>query len=280
VSARPSDGLWVKELNWMQQPTVHFKHIAMLAVEGKDAGGDPLYHAWSTEPAMNALYGDGLRVAEVSSFENDIDRDGKTDTVEVTLTMPLDRGETVQHASAMLFFDYQLEDGMSVDMEGVVFVDGSSPISGQSMWVAGDLRLRQLKPIAYRATVDAYNESVLDAQSPQLADLQFTSLLSSYNTRNLTTFVGNEQQVWTAGPGGSADAKLPFTITVQLRIPDELVRYQPGFWEMCKYGLVQYVAIFFVVKYALWTLEAFIYDNSVVQTTITHAQTTSRKPKF
>ena len=57
-----------------------------------------------------------------------------------------------------------------------------------------------------------------DAQSPQLADLQFTSLLSSYNTRNLTTFVGNEQQVWTAGPGGSADAKLPFTITVQLRI--------------------------------------------------------------
>jgi hypothetical protein len=95
------------------------------------------------------------------SFENDIDRDGKTDTVEVTLTMPLDRGETVQHASAMLFFDYQLGDGMSVDMEGVVFVDGSSPISGQSMWVGGDLRLRQLKPIAYRATVDVYSESVL-----------------------------------------------------------------------------------------------------------------------
>ena len=141
---------------------------------------------------MNDLYGSSLRVAEVSvrarispppplpslrtsehcsaddrslltaqSFENDIDRDGKMDTVEITLTMPLDRGETVQHASAMLFFDYQLGDGMSVDMEGVVFVDGSSPISGQSMWVAGDLRLRQLKPIAYRATVDVYSESVL-----------------------------------------------------------------------------------------------------------------------
>jgi hypothetical protein len=33
------------------------------------------------------------------------------------------------------------------------------------------------------------------------------------------------------------------------------VRYQPGFWEMCKYGLVQYITIFAVVKYALWTLE-------------------------
>ena len=97
----------------------------------------------------------------MQSFENDIDRDGKPDTVEVTLTMPLDKGETVQHASAMLFFDYQLADGMSVEMEGVVFVDGSSPISGQSMWVAGDLRLRQLKPIDYRSTVDAYSDSVL-----------------------------------------------------------------------------------------------------------------------
>merc|ERR1711939_1134715 len=104
---------------------------------------------WSTESAVNQLYGDSLRVAEVSSFENDADRDGKPDTVEVTLTMPLDKGEKIQHASAMLFFDYQLSAGMAVDMEGMVFVDGSSPISGQSMWVAGDLRLRQLKPIRY-----------------------------------------------------------------------------------------------------------------------------------
>ena len=36
--------------------------------------------------------------------------------------------------------------------------------------------------------------------------------------RNLTTYVGNEQQVWTPGPGGSADAMLSFTMTVQLRI--------------------------------------------------------------
>lgn len=84
--------------------------------------------------------------------------------------MPLGKGETVQHASAMLFFDYQLADGVSVEMEGVVFVDGSSPISGQSMWVAGDLRLRQLKPIDYRSTVDTYSESVLvgDACTPSM----------------------------------------------------------------------------------------------------------------
>ena len=67
-------------------------------------------------------------------------------------------------------------------------------------------------------TAQRVSLGVQDTQSPRLADLQFTSLLSSYSARNLTTFVDNEQQVWTPGPGGSADAKLPFTITVHLRI--------------------------------------------------------------
>ena len=33
-----SDGLWVKEMTELQQPTVHFKHIALLAVEGSAVG--------------------------------------------------------------------------------------------------------------------------------------------------------------------------------------------------------------------------------------------------
>ena len=33
------------------------------------------------------------------------------------------------------------------------------------------------------------------------------------------------------------------------------MRYRPGFWEMIKYGWVQYLAIFFVVKYLLSLLE-------------------------
>ena len=95
------------------------------------------------------------------SYENDVDRDGKVDTVEVTLKMPLQAGETIQHASAMLFFDYALSDAISVEMEGAVYVDGSSPITGSQLWVAGDLRLRQLKPIRYKSTVTTYSPSIL-----------------------------------------------------------------------------------------------------------------------
>lgn len=38
LACASADGLWVKELTWSQQPTVHYKHIGMLAVEGAEAG--------------------------------------------------------------------------------------------------------------------------------------------------------------------------------------------------------------------------------------------------
>ena len=53
-----------------------------------------------------------LRVAEVSSFENDVNRDGKADSSSVTLSVPLEAGEKVHHASAILLFNYALDDAV------------------------------------------------------------------------------------------------------------------------------------------------------------------------
>ena len=126
---------------WLQQPTVQFKHTALVMVEGAAAG--TAAH-WSTEPSVNKLYGScvpspprrrysphagrrsgarnrrglfgvrrrSLRVAEVSSFENDVNRDGKADSSSVTLSVPLEAGEKVHHASAILLFNYALDDAV------------------------------------------------------------------------------------------------------------------------------------------------------------------------
>lgn len=127
---------------WLQQPTVQFKHTALVMVEGATAG--TAAH-WSTEPSVNKLYGScvparrpaavilpaagrrsgarnsrglfgarrrSLRVAEVSSFENDVNRDGKADSSSVTLSVPLEAGEKVHHASAILLFNYALDDAV------------------------------------------------------------------------------------------------------------------------------------------------------------------------
>ena len=51
-------------------------------------------------------------MAEVSSFENDVNRDGKADSSSVTLSVPLEAGEKVHHASAILLFNYALDDAV------------------------------------------------------------------------------------------------------------------------------------------------------------------------
>jgi len=51
---RRADNFWVKEKVWLQQPTVQFKHTALVMVEGATAG--TAAH-WSTEPSVNKLYG-------------------------------------------------------------------------------------------------------------------------------------------------------------------------------------------------------------------------------
>ena len=53
-SRRRADNFWVKEKVWLQQPTVQFKHTALVMVEGATAG--TAAH-WSTEPSVNKLYG-------------------------------------------------------------------------------------------------------------------------------------------------------------------------------------------------------------------------------
>jgi hypothetical protein len=73
-------------------------------------------------------------------------------------------------------------------------------------------------PRAAADLISCVRTDLQNTNSPQLEDVQFTSMLGAYSMRNLTTYVGNEQQVWTPGPGGSADAMLSFTMTVQLRI--------------------------------------------------------------
>lgn len=278
------NGLWLKEAVRVQQPRARFKHSVIVALEGtKKIGNDVLagYHwHWSTESSVNALFGSDVRVAEVSSVEVDDNRDGKPDTVEVTVAVPLLDGENIHQASAALFFNYTLDDYVTMDMEGMAYVQGGSALAGSRLWVSGDLRFRQLGAIVYMTPHTLYRGSVINAANPRINDVLFPTMLGNYAQRNLTTFIGNEQQVWTAGDGGSADGLNRFEIVVRLKIPDEQVRYIPGFWETVKKAWVQYLAIFFVARYFIGKIEIFLHEYSVVETSVLHKQVISRKPNF
>jgi len=284
IFAYHMNNLWLKEAVSVQQPRARFKHMAVMSLQSNSIGGD--LH-WCTESSINALYREStLRMGEVSSVEIDDDRDGKPDTLEVTLAMPVLSGEAIYHASAALFFNYTLDQAVDMTMEGVAYVEGGGSVSGSQLWVAGDLRLRQLQPIYYKSAHTRYTESVLKTTrgatgiGPQLSDVQFSTILGSYNQRNLTTYIGNKQQVWSPGDHGSPDGSSRFEIVVQLRIPEEQVRYTPGFWETMKMAWVQYLAIFLLIRFFVGYIEVFLYEFRLLDTTVTQVQIINNKPNF
>ena len=67
-------------------------------------------------------------MAEVSSFENDVNRDGKADSSSVTLSVPLEAGEKVHHASAILLFNYALDDAVRASPRTALCVPKSCPV--------------------------------------------------------------------------------------------------------------------------------------------------------
>uniref|UniRef100_A0A452IZG4 Transmembrane protein 231 n=1 Tax=Gopherus agassizii TaxID=38772 RepID=A0A452IZG4_9SAUR len=59
-----SQGLWLKQSTYMEQPTVQFQYeVLLVAMTGADPGS---FLAWSTFPAFNRLQEDQLRVPLIS----------------------------------------------------------------------------------------------------------------------------------------------------------------------------------------------------------------------
>merc|ERR1712168_1755418 len=62
-------------------------------------------------------------------------------------------------------------------------------------------------------------------------------ILEKYTARNLSIHVGNDFTVWKQGHSQH------FNIQATLRYPVQSVQYKPGFWQMVKWGWVQYLAL-------------------------------------
>lgn len=274
------NNMWIKEASAIQQPSARFKHKAFVAIRSADATGILSDARWSTESTVNSLYGSSLRACQVSSVEVDDNRDGKPDTVEVTMAVPLAPNEKVYEASAILLFNYTLTESVDIDMEGLAYIHGSSNFPGSQLWVSGDLRLRQLRAVGYKSLDNVYAATSVDTESPTVHDILIPTILGEYAQRNLTTTIENEMKVWTPGDPGSITGKSRFELVARLRIPEESVRYIPGFWETMKVAWVQYLAIFIVVRYLVTLVENFIYDNRLLEFGTVMAQQPSRKPNF
>ncbi|KAM7147114.1 transmembrane protein 231 isoform 3-T3 [Macrochelys suwanniensis] len=113
-----SQGLWLKQSTYVEQPTVQFQYeVLLVAMTGADPGS---FLAWSTFPAFNRLQEDQLRVPLISTREEDKNHDGKMDQLHFKLELPLQSTEQVLAVQLILTFSYQLY---------VSVINGTSPFA-------------------------------------------------------------------------------------------------------------------------------------------------------
>lgn len=255
-----SQGLWLKQSTYMEQPTVQFQYeVLLVAMTGADPGS---FLAWSTFPAFNRLQEDQLRVPLISTREEDKNHDGKMDQLHFKLELPLQSTEQVLAVQLILTFSYQLHRMSTFVMQSMAFIQSSSPIPGSQLYVNGDLKLHQRQSLSHCGVDIRYNVSVINGTSPFASDYDLTNIIAAYQDRNVTTVLSDSNPVWLVGR--AADA--PFVINATIRYPVEVILYQPGFWEMIKFAWIQYVSILLIFLWVFDRIKIFVFQNQVLTT--------------
>jgi len=258
------DPFWLKESTYADQPSVNFKHQMIVMLEGNTPGSDVV---WSTYDQLNAMMGNKFRVAEVQARQDDVNRDGKVDKISVTARVPLYAGEAIHHARFIMFFDYLIDSKVSMQMEGAAYYDHVSMVSGSTLEVWGDLKLRQRGILKQSgATRDIYNSSIIKPSNGGIDSMDqvlFTTMLDEIASRNETTIYADTTPVWVAG------ASTEFILKANVHIPvDQIIRYRPGVLETTRYAVLQFLAVYVFVAALLGAATHFIFENQVFETRV------------
>ncbi|XP_073441123.1 transmembrane protein 231 [Dendrobates tinctorius] len=264
-----SQGFWLKQSTYEEQPNVRFRYEALLVAITSSSGG---YVAWSTFQGFNNLAGDRLRIPQVSVREEDKNQDGKMEQLSFSLELPLLPVEDVYGVQLILTFSYQLYRMSTFVMQSMAFVQYTSPVPGAKLYINGDLRLQQRRPLRHQGLDTTYNVSVINGASPFASSYDLINILSAYQERNVTTILNNPNPIWLSGRGSSD----PFVISGVIRYPMETISYEPGFWEMIKYAWIQYVSVLLIFLWVFERVKIFVFQNQVF-TTVPVSQSTSYK---
>lgn len=147
----------------------------------------PCSYFWSTSPAINNLFSSTLKSSHISSIEVDMNRDQKTDRLELSIVVPLDIGENIYAFSSLFFFDVGLHDKAKYKFDSMVYVTHNSPYSMECVSIDGNLELSQSWALASKGTYRtpyAGEELLRVTKMTTAQDLSFASLLRKNSDRN------------------------------------------------------------------------------------------------
>ena len=99
-----SQGFWLRRATYEEQPEIHFTHELVVLASTREG----LTLGWSTAEPVNNFLLDNVRIPLVTSREEDVNRDGLLDNINLQLKIPLHKSEEIVSISLLLLFDVKL----------------------------------------------------------------------------------------------------------------------------------------------------------------------------
>ena len=94
----------MRQATYEEQPEIHFRHE--LVVLARTREGQQL--GWATAESVNNFLMENVRIPLVTSREEDVNRDGLLDNINLQVKIPLDKSEEIVSVSLILLFDVKL----------------------------------------------------------------------------------------------------------------------------------------------------------------------------
>ncbi|GFY43695.1 transmembrane protein 231 [Trichonephila inaurata madagascariensis] len=253
-----SQGFWKKIDIYREQPDVSFKHQMVLLLETESP--DQLIF-WSTYEKLNQLMDHKLLQIKpsIEHREEDHNRDGKKDELHMVIEVPLTK-EKIVSLKLILIFDYYLYLYSDFHMESAAYVQYSTSLSGSSFSTFGELSLMQRQPLRHTGKDDRYNIPVLNISKIDRPFISLENILLEYMKRNITTSLKNVYSVWQAGHA----AYDSFKINLVILYSEDSILYTLGFWQLLKWALVQYMAVFILISYILKKIKLYLFQKQML----------------
>lgn len=220
---------------------------------------------WSTFPILNQLAGAKLRPGTIQTLPKDMNRDGKMDTFTLRVTLPLKADEKVTSMEMIALFTSKLRQHANYDISSLVYVTHIANALDyiSSVTIAGDLDIVQRAPLTYRApprSLQSVSEPVINASSIDSREYLFRDILHRNSLRNASSRLVN---IYTTHDRQLADK---LEVTLHVHIPLLTIEYWTGFWELVKWGWVQYLSILVIFIYVMDKVRYFVFANILINT--------------
>jgi len=253
-----SQGFWMRTSTYREQPDFHFKHELILVAT--TSAGDQL--GWSTYNPVNNFLMDNVRIPVIKSREEDTNRDGLNDMLDMEIRMPVQQDEEVVSVSLLLLFDVNLYKYSIMRMTGLVYINSGGWV-GSGVNVVGDMKIVQKQPLAHRGRDNRYLNSPINSDSENPEDFFISTILQNYASRNVSIKLENCYDHWLTGRGTQF-----FTIQAKLHYPEQMLTYTPGFWQVIKWGWVQYLSILLVFMFLFSGVKDFVFTQQILPTLV------------